>query len=258
MPSDESIPSLPLVKLSGARTDCYEFLASAHDTKFALTPIHTNEEYALFTRALRTDGPFAVANGTPNFRQMAKWWSSQVNGKKIFYKLPEQLKSHYKTWSALRAEMTTLQLTEKDREQFMELIRSDAHTSVVLDESYSPVIQGRTAAASSAKIAVRNRQNVAAASKAQNRPNAVASSSKAFVPPSPQPDHPSTPGIFISQHQQPPVTLQFVPAVLDAAQEIVPKQPRGSRTCVTCRRLGKDGKECPGRGGKKYCPWYGT
>ncbi|KAJ7681915.1 hypothetical protein DFH06DRAFT_1387871 [Mycena polygramma] len=154
----DTVPSLPLVKLSGARTDRYEFLAKAHNTKFAVTPMHTNEEFALFNRAVRTGGPFAATNGPPDFKAMARWWSDQVDGKTKFYKLEEHLRSHHKTWNALRVETTTMQLTAKEREEFMEIVQSDAHTSLVLDESYSPVVQGRKAAASSAKIAARNRQ----------------------------------------------------------------------------------------------------
>ncbi|KAJ7461210.1 hypothetical protein FB451DRAFT_1498462 [Mycena latifolia] len=133
------VPSLPLVDLSGARTNRYKFLASAQNIKFALTPIHTNQEYALFNKALRTGGPFAAANGKPDFKKMALWWSSKVNGNNVFYKMKEHLQSHFKTWNAVRVEMTTLQLTENDREEFMEVIQSEGHTSLVLDESYSPV-----------------------------------------------------------------------------------------------------------------------
>ncbi|KAF7369576.1 hypothetical protein MVEN_00288100 [Mycena venus] len=152
--TDSMLQCIPFAGLSGARNNRYEYLASAQDTKFAVTPIHTNEEYSLFNKALRPSGAFSVANGPPDFRRMAKWWSAKVDRKKIFFKFPEHFQAHFKTWNALRAELTTMQLTEKDRSEFMDVIRSDAHTSLVLDESYSPVVQGRKAFASSAKIAV--------------------------------------------------------------------------------------------------------
>ncbi|KAJ7801592.1 hypothetical protein B0H14DRAFT_3489350 [Mycena olivaceomarginata] len=152
------ILDIPFAGLSGARSNRYDFLASVQDTKFAVTPIHTNEEYSLFNKALRPSGPFAAATGPPDFKRMAKWWSAQVDGKKIFYKFPEHFQAHFKTWNALRAELTTMQLTENARAEFMDIMRSDAHTSAVLDESFSPVVQGRKAAPSSAKIALRNLQ----------------------------------------------------------------------------------------------------
>ncbi|KAJ7159203.1 hypothetical protein C8R43DRAFT_1177962 [Mycena crocata] len=181
------ISEIPSVGLSGARTNRYDFLASAQDTKFAVTPIHTNEEYSLFNKALRPSGAFSSATGTPNFKQMAKWWSERVDGKKIFFKLPEHFTNHFKTWKALRAELTTMQLTEPDRADFMDIVRSDAHTSVVLDESYSPVVQGRKAAASSAKIAVRNRQNTVLIANKRDLPEASTSNtiSRPLPPPPP-------------------------------------------------------------------------
>ncbi|KAJ7676813.1 hypothetical protein DFH06DRAFT_942686, partial [Mycena polygramma] len=129
---NSSIAPLPLVDLSGGRTCRYEFLAASQNTKFALTPIHTNEEYALYNSAARPGGQFGNSSGPPNFKEMAKWWSTRVNGKTIFYKLPEQLQAHHKTWSGVRDEMTTMHKTAPQRQEFTDLIRSDAHTSVVL------------------------------------------------------------------------------------------------------------------------------
>ncbi|KAJ7637248.1 hypothetical protein DFH06DRAFT_1433264, partial [Mycena polygramma] len=147
--SNTEIAPLPLVNLRGARTNRYEFLAAAQDTKFALVPVHTNEEYSLFNRAARSGGESAASNGPPNFNEMAKWWSGKVNGKNIFYKLPEQLQSHYKVWTAVRDELTTTHMTAETRKGFSQLVRSDAYTSHVLDESLSPVVQTRNAAAAS-------------------------------------------------------------------------------------------------------------
>ncbi|KAF7350312.1 hypothetical protein MVEN_01335500 [Mycena venus] len=146
---DDKIPRMPLVNLSGARTDRYGYMASAQDTKFALVPIHTNEEYRLFNKEVHN---FMNTDGQLDFKRMAKWWSTQANGKTIFFKIPEFLQSHFKTWTAVRSEITTLHATAEQRAKFMNIIRSDAHTSVVLDESYSPVVQARKAAALSAIV----------------------------------------------------------------------------------------------------------
>jgi hypothetical protein len=82
--NDTHIGRLPLLDLSGARMDRYGYLATAQNTKFALVPIHTNEEYKLFNREVLK---FAGANGEPDFKAMARWWSTQANGKTI-EKLP--------------------------------------------------------------------------------------------------------------------------------------------------------------------------
>ncbi|KAJ6595714.1 hypothetical protein DFH09DRAFT_1072657 [Mycena vulgaris] len=66
---NQHILQRPLVDLSGARTDRYTHLSTAQNTKFALVPIHTNEEYRLFNReALK----FIPADGQPDFKGMAK------------------------------------------------------------------------------------------------------------------------------------------------------------------------------------------
>jgi hypothetical protein len=255
--STDVVPELPLVSLSGARTNRYHFLAKALNTKFALTPLHTNEEYALFNKALRTGGPFSAANGPPDFMKMAQWWSTKVDGKTIFYKFKEHLQSHYKTWNALRVEMTTLQLTEKDRHEFMDIVQSDVHTSLVLDESYSPVVQGRKAAASSIKIAVRNRQNPKAAPNQRNPPNATASSSKVTLDSGPSAPQAALPPPFIPPPHQPPP--QFIPVIPGVGQGTT-VQPRSRKSCAVCKSLNLGvsiASQCPGRGGRSRCLHFG-
>ncbi|KAJ7146921.1 hypothetical protein C8R44DRAFT_845839 [Mycena epipterygia] len=198
--ADSRIVQLPLVNLSAARTNRYEFLAATQDTKFALTPIHTNEEYSLFSREVRPGGRFA-STATPNFKEMAKWWSSQVDGKTKFYKLPEHFATHYKTWTAVRTELTTIQLTERDRAEFMDIIRSDAHTSIVLDESFSPVVQGRKSITSSVQIAVKNRRHAEPVTQAPKSIQPSRCPSKPASVPDPSP--------FLFARSTGPTTLQF-------------------------------------------------
>ncbi|KAJ7145231.1 hypothetical protein C8R46DRAFT_1045557 [Mycena filopes] len=242
----------PLVKLSGARTNRYEFLAAAQDTKYALTPIHTNQEYALFGKAVKPGGAFAVTGSkSPNFKEMARWWSSKVDGKAIFFKLPEHLLAHFKTWSEVRSELTTMQLTERDRTDFMATIRSDAHTSIVLDESFSPVVQGRKAAASSAKIAAKNRR--------YDEPSAPGPGDHSSnTAPSLRPALDTTPFLTANPGS---TMLQFVAPMhattsgLGAPQIPVAKK---KRACAVCQSLGKPGaEECRGRGGRHLCRYFG-
>ncbi|KAJ7060532.1 hypothetical protein C8F01DRAFT_988939, partial [Mycena amicta] len=240
--------NLPIVHLSGARTNRYEFLVAAQNTKFALTPLHTNTEYALFNSALRANGPFAAIQGAPKFKDFAVWWSGQVDGKKIFYKLPEQLSTHFKTWNAVRAEMTSMQLSERQRKPFQDIIRSDAHTAVVLDESYSPLVQGRAIAAASAKIATRNLQKVAAQS------NAAGSHPHLSPPTVPAT---SAPTLNLPSQQQP---SPLIPGPRFGAVVVAmnPKNnSRAAKTCAVCWSVGKDGLECKGRGKRELCPYFG-
>jgi hypothetical protein len=260
-PIDDKIPRMPLVNLSGARTDRYGYLASAQDTKFALVPIHTNEEYRLFNQEVRR---FMDTSGQPDFKQMTKWWSTQVDGKKIFYKIPEHLQNHFKTWNAMRSEIKTLHGTTEQRAKFMNIIRSEAHTSVVLDESYSPVVQTRKAAASSASVATENRR-------------------AAVVPAAP-----ATTSSSSSESHQQPRQMMFINAGAGASTSgtstsgysgiiipappvagpltIMPTEPvppasskvRKKKECKVCQSLNKNGYDCPGRGDRKRCLYFGT
>jgi len=70
----------------------------AQKVQYAVTPVHTKDEFELFRKALQPGGLFCSPEGPPNFGMMAAWWSSQVNGTSIFYKFPEYLATHHKTW----------------------------------------------------------------------------------------------------------------------------------------------------------------
>ena len=88
-----------LSKLVGKRKDIYGFLAHAQNTKYAVTPLHTTEEYDLFRKAVSVGGEWCPSQGKPNFELMAWWWSGKADGKHIFYKLSEHLSAYYKIWS---------------------------------------------------------------------------------------------------------------------------------------------------------------
>lgn len=122
--------------LSGSRYKRHAYLAAAQQTKYAVTSIHTPEEYALFNSALSTGGVFAVQNGKkPKFEDMARWWSGKVDGTTIFYKLPESLESHFKKWSERREELTSLTMGETQREANRARVSSRTHTARVLPAS---------------------------------------------------------------------------------------------------------------------------
>ncbi|KAJ7152904.1 hypothetical protein C8R46DRAFT_912792, partial [Mycena filopes] len=272
------ISALPLVKLSGARTNHYEFLAAAQNTKFALVPIHTDEEYALFNKAVRPGGQFSTPNGPPNFVQLTQWWSSRVNGNTIFFKLPEYLQAHYKTWNAARDEMTTMHMTSEARKEFSDLISSEAHTSLVLDESYSPVVQTRNAisAAASTSVAARDASvRRVAAVEALSKESKLGSPSTspitqrpsmAFVEPGPvHPPPPvpafSTPDSHNGLFRVGSGTTSTISAVASSITAANVRKPAKKKSCVVCRSVGRpdsEASECRGRGNRELCRWYGT
>jgi hypothetical protein len=184
---------------------------------------------------------------------MTRWWSERVDGKKIFFKFPEHFQAHFKTWNALRVELTTMQLTENDRAEFMDIMRSNAHASLVLDESFSPVVQGRKAVASAAKIAVRNRQI-----RDISEQNAPEASTSKTIPSRLPPPHRIT--------QPPPVSMEFRIAMPQPMTTVMAastgtgsgKQPKARKTCAVCKSAGdyRRAPDCPGSGKRLLCPHY--
>ena len=83
-------------------------LAFAQQTKCAVIPLHTEDEFNLFHSAVSPGGEYAFAHGLPNFDQMVQWWSKKADGKTIFYKLQEHLAAYHKTWSQHRQEKQTM------------------------------------------------------------------------------------------------------------------------------------------------------
>ncbi|KAJ7138769.1 hypothetical protein C8R43DRAFT_955243 [Mycena crocata] len=209
------VSPLPLVNLDGSQTNRYQFLASVQNTKFAVTPIHTNQEYSLFRKLVRAGGQFASSSGhAPNFNEMAKTWSSKVDGKAIFYAFCHALQN-----LECRANGADYQAV---------------NGTCVLDESFSPVVQGCNAAASSAQIAVRNRRQKeplpeqSIDSKA-GAPAVISSSSQS----APVVPGPSTPFI----QPQPIATSQFImpnfaAPITNGPQLLGPKKQPKKKSCA--------------------------
>jgi hypothetical protein len=125
--------TLHLSKLKGKCNDVYSYLAAAQHTKFAVTPLHTKEEYALYTEVVARGGEqWCPQSGKPAFHKFATWWSSQANGKNIFYKLPEHLSAHHKQWVESRNKSQALIASEPQRLQHTQHLRSAHHTATVL------------------------------------------------------------------------------------------------------------------------------
>ncbi|KAJ7268545.1 hypothetical protein C8J57DRAFT_1228242 [Mycena rebaudengoi] len=77
-------------------------------------------------------GDFFSLQGKVNFDRMATWWSTQADGKKIFYKLKEHLKSHHKVWEGLRRSQDSLLSSREQRRPSRRRIQAATHVSHVL------------------------------------------------------------------------------------------------------------------------------
>ena len=120
------------MKITGKWKDVYGFLAHAQQTKYAVTLLHTTEEYDLFHKAVLVGGEWCPIHGKPNFDLMAQWWSSKADGKNIFYKLFEHLTTYDKSWSDHQQENQTLVISKPQHEAHEKIIWSSAYVSHVL------------------------------------------------------------------------------------------------------------------------------
>lgn len=110
----------------------HNFLAKAHATLFAVLPVHTREEKALYSALVRTSSHFDTGKKEPNWTAIAMEWTSHCDGVKIFYKvpkllpdlpfrvlirgqsqLPEHLKNYFKDWKKTRNISNSIE-THKD------------------------------------------------------------------------------------------------------------------------------------------------
>lgn len=123
---------LHLSKLVGKRKSVYDYLANAQGTRYAVTPLHTDEEFTLFHTAVKVGGNFSPLSSQPNFDLMASWWSTKANGTTIFYKLREHLANYYKTWLQTRKETESIVASRPQRKKNESRIKSAAHISHVL------------------------------------------------------------------------------------------------------------------------------
>ena len=160
MPPSDS-PVTPLVKdtpvhlltrLATRPISPYIFLAERQQTMHAVIPIHTAEEYTLFTNLMDSGNWFKPSSHMPiagktsqtvNFRGLAKRWNEIVHEHaavpvadlhtgSIFYKLPEQLERHHKLWLEARGRRATLAITTEQRKPITNVLADPNRRSHVL------------------------------------------------------------------------------------------------------------------------------
>ncbi|KAG2191718.1 hypothetical protein INT47_004705 [Mucor saturninus] len=88
--SDVALLLLPSTKR--ANNSRFEYIACKQHTKYAILPVQTSEEKALFEDILVDN---YQSSAEPNWSQFASRWNSSADGIAIFYKTPEHLKLYY-------------------------------------------------------------------------------------------------------------------------------------------------------------------
>ena len=90
----------------------HQHLAQQQHTRVAVLPVHTPSERALYRLLVKQPNGLFSGKTQPNWVTVAVEWSRHCDGIHIFYKLPEQLKNYFKTWSTNRNEANSLELNK--------------------------------------------------------------------------------------------------------------------------------------------------
>ena len=83
-----------------------QYLACRQEAKYAIVPVHTDQERQLFSRILNNH--FVEQGLQPDWVLFAKLWSKEANGKDIFYKTPESILTYYNDWTKERNAANTI------------------------------------------------------------------------------------------------------------------------------------------------------
>lgn len=151
-------PAHLLSHFATAPTSPYTYLQERQKTQFAVLPIHTHSEFALFTECMHS-GKFLTQSNSKkadasghvvDFESLARWWNDEVHKRpevterqsRIFYKLPEQLERHYKTWSQYRAEKATVTSHSRQLQDLAQLLTDEARAVDVPAALPLPNIRG--------------------------------------------------------------------------------------------------------------------
>jgi hypothetical protein len=151
-PLVKDTPAHLLTRLTTGPISPYAFLAERQQTAHPVIPIHTTEEYTLFTNLMdsgnwykhSTHMPMArKTSQTVNFHNLTKRWNEIVHERaaapvenfqssNIFYKLPEQLERHHKLWLEARGRRATLAITTEQRKAVTTVLADPKRQSHVL------------------------------------------------------------------------------------------------------------------------------
>ncbi|OBZ79508.1 hypothetical protein A0H81_01196 [Grifola frondosa] len=90
----------------------YQYLAKQQGTRVAVLPVHTKAERALFWLLVAQSDGMSAGKWKPNWQAVSPRWVDHSDGKTIFYKLPEHLKSYWKTWGKNVNEKSSIKINQ--------------------------------------------------------------------------------------------------------------------------------------------------
>ncbi|KAJ7478886.1 hypothetical protein B0H11DRAFT_1916569 [Mycena galericulata] len=108
-------------------------LRKAQQTKFAVTPVHTQEEFDTLQHGCGQPGEnFSLLKANQILIALQLGGPHMLMERTIFYKLKEHLESHQKIWQGLRKAQQSLVATREQRKPNRDRVRSVTHVSHVL------------------------------------------------------------------------------------------------------------------------------
>ncbi|EIW52507.1 uncharacterized protein TRAVEDRAFT_24023 [Trametes versicolor FP-101664 SS1] len=106
----------------------HAYLSERQGTRFAVLPVHSRDERDLFHLLVET-ATVTTAATQPNWEKLVNVWAGHADGRSIFYKLPEQLKSYYKTWLDFCNENNTVALNVQACKRIRTLLKPSTRTA---------------------------------------------------------------------------------------------------------------------------------
>lgn len=196
----------------------YEFLALCQGTKYAVTPVHTEQEKTLYHELISQLA--ATSNRrNPNFLELSQLWTSRCDGVGIFYKSPELLKSYYNITEERSVAKASIHANYASIKEIREVVASSNRPPAVAPTEHT--YQRLENAESVYAVRINNQPSL--------QPSTTASSSSTST---------VLPGSVAPQRR-------FRPIVADPSLELQPsaKKTRAPRTCVRCRNPDCKGKK---------------
>ena len=239
----------------------------------------------LFHQSLVVGGKFASSKGSPNFDQIAAWWSTQANCKTIFYKLREHLANYFKIWSdnckAKESMVASLPVRERNHNRLHSTghiahvlpaaqcnqpgilaSASDAETNVASSMSAPPIENITSIVSTPSNPQTRQWQQMFHFSEPLETDsmfiqtgNPASGSSVLQRQMSAQPMELETPIHSIPAHASTSIdSIASSSAAFNS--DFIPWttiQKKRKRRCAVCVQEGRDGYECPGERDRKKC-----
>ncbi|KAG0706444.1 hypothetical protein DFH29DRAFT_1066800 [Suillus ampliporus] len=100
----------------------HDYLAGQQQTPVAVLPVHTVEEKALYRLLLKSNTGQFSGKKQLNWITLAQEWQRHANGTSIFYKLPEHLKSYFKTWNEHQNEHNLVEQNKSTYDELQKLL----------------------------------------------------------------------------------------------------------------------------------------